>query len=136
VPSCAPTSRGNDEQEKPLSQLERVPLREAWQHEVNDCTPWLAEEDKLNALPDALGGSELALEATEHGMGESKLDILCARSDEPVIISIQLEKTHHAHLGQMLSCAAGTGVRKMIAAEAEISGPPGAIGQHPFAVGL
>ena len=29
---------------KPLSKLERVPLREAWKHEVNDSTPWLAIE--------------------------------------------------------------------------------------------
>lgn len=28
---------------KPLSKLERVPLREAWKHEAGDFTPWLAE---------------------------------------------------------------------------------------------
>jgi hypothetical protein len=28
---------------KPLSKLERVPLREAWRHEANDFTPWLAD---------------------------------------------------------------------------------------------
>ena len=33
---------------KPLSKLERVPLREAWKHEANDFTPWLAEEDNHN----------------------------------------------------------------------------------------
>jgi hypothetical protein len=27
---------------KPLSKLERAPLREAWKHEANDFTPWLA----------------------------------------------------------------------------------------------
>jgi hypothetical protein len=26
---------------KPLSKLERVPLREAWKHEANDFTSWL-----------------------------------------------------------------------------------------------
>jgi hypothetical protein len=39
---------------KPLSKLERVPLREVWKHEANDFTPWLAETDNLNALADAL----------------------------------------------------------------------------------
>mgnify|MGYP001070955571 CR=1 FL=1 len=34
----------------PLSKLERVPLREAGQHEANDFTPWLAEEDNRNTL--------------------------------------------------------------------------------------
>lgn len=28
---------------KPLSKLERVPLRETWKHEANDFTPWLAK---------------------------------------------------------------------------------------------
>lgn len=99
---------------KPLSKLERVPLREAWKHEANDFTPWLAEEDNLNTLADALGLSELALVATEHWVGELKLDILCASGDEQVIIENQLEKTNHTHLGQILTYAAGTGARKVI----------------------
>ena len=40
---------------KNLSKLERVPLRDAWKHEANEFTPWLAETDNLNALSDALG---------------------------------------------------------------------------------
>jgi hypothetical protein len=60
---------------KPLSKLERVPLREAWKHEANDFTPWLAEEDNLNTLADGLRLPELALVATEHGVGEFKLRV-------------------------------------------------------------
>lgn len=45
---------------KPLSKLERVPLREAWKHEANDFTPWLA---------DVLGFADLELVATEHWVG-------------------------------------------------------------------
>ena len=33
---------------KPLSKLERVPLREAWKHEAGDFTPWLAEAAGLD----------------------------------------------------------------------------------------
>ena len=40
---------------KPLSKLERVPLREAWKHEAGDFTPWLAEAANLDALAGALG---------------------------------------------------------------------------------
>ncbi len=40
---------------KPVSKLERVPLRVAWKHAANDFTPWLADEDNLNTLADALG---------------------------------------------------------------------------------
>ena len=64
--SCSLTARQKKiEMEKPLSKLERVPLREAWKHEANDFTPWLAEEDNLNTLADALGLPDLKLVATE-----------------------------------------------------------------------
>ncbi|PUE31411.1 DUF4268 domain-containing protein [Limnohabitans sp. Jir72] len=99
---------------KTLSKLERVPLREAWKHEANDFTPWLAEEDNLNTLADALGLADLELVATEHWVGEFKLDILCTSGDDQVIIENQLEKTNHTHLGQILTYAAGTGAKKVI----------------------
>lgn len=99
---------------KPLSKLERVSLREAWKHEASDFTPWLAEADNLNALADALGLSELVRVATEHWVGDFKLDILCTDGDEQVIIENQLEKTNHAHLGQIIAYAAGVGAKKVI----------------------
>lgn len=99
---------------KPLSKLERVPLREAWKHEANDFTPWLAETENLNALADALGISELLLVATEHWVGDFKLDILCTDGDDQVIIENQLEKTNHTHLGQLIAYAAGVGAKKVI----------------------
>jgi hypothetical protein len=99
---------------KNLSKLERVPLREAWRHEANDFTPWLAEADNLDALADALGLSELVLVATEHWVGDFKLDILCTDGDDQVIIENQLEKTNHSHLGQLIAYAAGVGAKKVI----------------------
>jgi hypothetical protein len=97
-----------------LSKLERVPLREAWKHEAGDFTPWLAEEENLNALADALGLSELELVAIEHPVGDFKLDIFCTDGDDPVIIENQLERTNHSHLGQILAYAAGVGAKKVI----------------------
>ena len=97
-----------------LSKLERVPLREAWKHEAGEFTPWLAEVDNLNALADALGLSELVLVATEHWVGDFKLDILCTDGEEQVIIENQLEKTNHSHLGQIIAYAAGVGAKKVI----------------------
>lgn len=99
---------------KNLSKLERVPLREAWKHEANDFTPWLAETDNLNSLADALGLSELLLVATEHWVGDFKLDILCTDGEDQVIIENQLEKTNHAHLGQIIAYAAGVSAKKVI----------------------
>ena len=99
---------------KSLSKLERVPLREAWKHEANDFTPWLAETDNLNTLADDLGLSELLLVAIEHWVGDFKLDILCTDGDDQVIIENQLEKTNHSHLGQLIAYAAGVGAKKVI----------------------
>jgi hypothetical protein len=97
-----------------LSKLERVSLRQAWKHEANDFTPWLAEEENLNALADALGLSELVHVASEHWVGDFKLDILCTDGDDQVIIENQLEKTNHSHLGQIIAYAAGVGAKKVI----------------------
>ena len=99
---------------KPLSKLERVPLREAWKHEAGDFTPWLAEPANLDALAQALDISELQLVATEYSVGGFKLDILCADGDQKVVIENQLAETDHRHLGQILSYAAGVGARKVI----------------------
>lgn len=91
----------------PLSKLERVPVREAWKHEASDFTPWLAEDENLQALAEALGISELELVATEHEVGDFKLDILCTDGDQQVVIENQLEATDHRHLGQIRGYAAG-----------------------------
>lgn len=99
---------------KKLSKLERVPLRKAWEHEATDFTPWLAETENLNALAIKLGLSELVHVATEHWVGDFKLDILCTDGDEQVIIENQLEKTNHSHLGQIIAYAAGVGAKKVI----------------------
>jgi hypothetical protein len=99
---------------KNLSKLERVPLREAWKHEATEFTPWLAESENLDSLAESLGISELVLVATEHWVGDFKLDILCTDGDEQVIIEDQLEKTNHSHLGQIIAYAAGVGAKKVI----------------------
>ena len=83
----------------PLSKLERVPLREALKHEASDFTPWLAEDDSLQALAGALGISERELVASEHLVGVFKLNILCTDGDQQVVIEKQLEQTDHKHLG-------------------------------------
>ena len=54
------------------------------------------------------------LVATEHWVGDFKLDILCTDGDEQVIIENQLEKTNHTHLGQIIAYAAGVDAKKVI----------------------
>jgi hypothetical protein len=97
-----------------LSKLAQVPLREAWQHEAGDFTPWLAQPDNLNLLSDALGIGELELIATEHPVGKYKLDILATDGNQQVIIENQLEYTDHDHLGKILAYAAGVDARVIV----------------------
>ena len=76
-----------------------MPLRELLKHEASDFTPWLAEDNNLQALAEALGLSELELVAFEHLVGDFKLNILCTDGDQQVVIEKQLEQTDHKHLG-------------------------------------
>jgi hypothetical protein len=66
------------------------------------------------ALAQALGLSELEAVATEHWVGDFKLDILCTDGDQQVVIENQLAETDHRHLGQILAYAAGVDARKVI----------------------
>ncbi|MFN7881466.1 MAG: DUF4268 domain-containing protein [bacterium] len=97
-----------------LARLERLTLRTAWKHEAGEFTPWLAQEENLQLLSEALGLSELELVATEHPVGDFKVDILCSDDDGEIIIENQLEKTNHTHLGQIITYAAGVGAKKVV----------------------
>jgi hypothetical protein len=98
----------------PLGKLVRIPLREAWKHETNDFTPWLAEPANLEELARTLGLSELVPTGTEHPVGDFQLDILCSDGEGKVVIENQLEQTDHDHLGKTLVYAAGVGAKKVV----------------------
>ena len=91
-----------------LGRLERVDLRNIWETEAQDFTPWLATGENLSVLADTLG-MELELEAQETNVGPFRADILCRNADGGswVLIENQLEHTDHTHLGQLLTYAAG-----------------------------
>ena len=93
---------------KSLGRLQKVDLREAWSSESSDFTPWLAQEENLNLLGDAIG-IELELESQEKNVGPFRADILCkdTATDNWVLIENQLARTDHSHLGQLLTYAAG-----------------------------
>ena len=92
-----------------LSKIESIPLRDCWDNEANDFTPWLAEESNIALLAESIGLSELVVESQEKPVGPFRADILCKDSsnDHYVLIENQLEKTDHNHLGQILTYAAG-----------------------------
>ena len=92
-----------------LSKITKVDLRSCWQNEASDFTPWLASEDNIALLADALGINELEVRSQEEHVGPFRADILCIDpgTDKLVLIENQLEKTDHNHLGQILTYAAG-----------------------------
>jgi Domain of unknown function (DUF4268) len=91
-----------------LGRLERVDLREVWMKEADDFTPWLAKEENIDLLGDAIG-LDLEVEAREKDVGPFRADILCkdTATGNWVLIENQLERTDHTHLGQLLTYAAG-----------------------------
>ena len=98
-----------------LGKLERVDLEAGWQSEPYEFTPWLAREENLKTLGDAIG-IELELVSQEHSVGPFRADILCKNTadDSWVVIENQLEKTDHTHLGQLLTYTAGLEARAIV----------------------
>jgi hypothetical protein len=91
--------------------LERVDLRRVWLRESSEFTPWLALEQNIALLGDAIG-IELEVEAQEKEVGPFRADILCKNTanDSWVLIENQLERTDHVHLGQLITYAAGLSI--------------------------
>lgn len=83
-------------------------LRQVWPHEALDFTPWLAEEDNLNLLGDAVG-LEITQAETESSVGDFNVDIFASEvgTDRKIIIENQLEDTNHDHLGKLITYASG-----------------------------
>ena len=93
---------------KDLARLERVDLKDIWEDEPGDFTPWLAKPENLKQLGATLG-LELEDPDTEVSVGGYYADIVAttAGDERRVVIENQLEKTDHKHLGQILTYAAG-----------------------------
>lgn len=93
-----------------FGKLEAVAIRDGWQREDTEFTPWLSQEENLAALGEEIG-IELELIQTEKGVGSYRLDILAKRagSEESVVIENQFGATDHCHLGQLLTYASGVG---------------------------
>lgn len=93
---------------KQLGRLMKIDLRDVWSKEAGDFTPWLALEENLTLVGETIG-LELELEAQEKNVGPFRADLLCkdTATGSWVLIENQLERTDHAHLGQLLTYAAG-----------------------------
>lgn len=98
-----------------LKQLTPVDLSKVWETEPQHFTPWLAKEENLTLLGEALG-MELELDAQEISVGGFRADLRCKNTvdDSWVIIENQLEATDHRHVGQLLTYAAGLDAHTII----------------------
>ena len=90
-------------------------LRSVWPHEANDFTKWLAQDDNLTLLGDAID-IELELEERESSVGSFSVDIFAKEvgTNRRVIIENQLEDTNHDHLGKLITYASGKGAEVIV----------------------
>ena len=91
-----------------LGIIKKLELRDIWASESSDFTPWLAKEDNIVLLGDAIG-IYLEVESQEKSVGPFRADILARdiNTNHYVLIENQLELTNHNHLGQIMTYAAG-----------------------------
>ena len=95
--------------EKALGKIKKITdLHSVWKNEALDFTKWLAKEENLSQLGEAIG-IELSLEEEEAAVGDFRVDIFASEvdTDRKVIIENQLETTNHDHLGKIITYAAG-----------------------------
>lgn len=105
-----------------LGKLIPADLREYWGDEARDFTPWLAEEENMRLLGDAIGiGLEVV--GTETRVGAFKADIVAREvgTNDHVIIENQLERTNHDHLGKLIAYASGLGAKTVVWIASEIT---------------
>ena len=104
-----------------FGELKGVDLRQAWPHEANNFTPWLAENlDKLSQVI----GIPMELVQTEMSVEQFSADIVARSLDGSlVLIENQLEWTNHTHLGQVLTYLAGTEAHTIIWIAREFTNP-------------
>lgn len=83
-------------------------LRQVWKNESTDFTPWLAKEENLALLGEAIG-IDISLEEKESTVGDFSVDIFAKEegTGRNIIIENQLEDTNHDHLGKLITYASG-----------------------------
>lgn len=93
--------------------IKKINIREVWQHEAHNFTPWLAKN--LEKLGESVG-MDLEMLEQEASVGNFSLDILAKdlTTGHNVIIENQFGDTDHDHLGKMLTYAAGFDASKII----------------------
>ncbi|MDE0299325.1 MAG: DUF4268 domain-containing protein [Candidatus Poribacteria bacterium] len=88
-----------------VGHLQRVALREVWDNEPNDFTPWL--EKNIDVLNDTIGLSISIVEREHRPTERLSVDLLGEIETETetglVVIENQLEASNHDHLGKLIT---------------------------------
>lgn len=89
-----------------IEKLYPVDIKEVWDNEPTDFTPWLAENADI--LGEALG-MDLRHEQTEVPVGKYRADLMFMdlATDKKVVVENLFKETDHSHMGQLLTYAAG-----------------------------
>ena len=92
----------------PLGKLIEVDIRELWAHEQYNFSNWLAKEDNIELLNEAVGLT-LADIDKEVYVGSYRCDLVAVdeTTGEKIIIENQLGSTDHDHLGKVITYASG-----------------------------
>ena len=92
--------------EQKLGKIKRVDLRNIWEKEDKEFTPWLKEN--IDLLSEKLG-IEIIDTQIEEKIGDFKLDIIGKEANTKKFVAVenQLESTDHNHLGQLITYSAG-----------------------------
>ena len=100
---------------KEISTLENVDIRNVWNNEATDFTPWLASAENINRLGDVIG-MDLTVIEEEKPVGSFSADIFCKdeNSENFVVIENQLDISDHKHLGQLLTYATGLNAKSVV----------------------
>ena len=101
----------------PVEWPQPVPIRNVWPGEASDFTPWLAEEDNLAQLGEALGLGALALTGTEVTVPETNrsLDILAETPDGArIAVENQYGEADHDHFTRGLAYAVGLNAAALV----------------------
>ena len=95
-----------------IGRLQRVGLREVWDHEARDFTPWL--EENIDVLNDVIGLS-LSIVEREQAAGDFSVDLVAEDElENPVIIENQFGQSDHDHLGKLITYLTAIGANAAI----------------------
>ncbi len=99
-----------------LGKVEYIEPRDLWPDEAKDFTPWLATDEGLDLLGEAIN-AELELVETEAKVGPFSADVLCrvvGAEDHLVVVENQFGKTDHDHLGKLITYASGLKAKTIV----------------------